>query len=151
MLRKVILALFCFAFCSQVALAQKVDEKTVPTSIRTAASKHLDGNVVSFWVLDKSRNKYVATVLTKTLFRTVEVSLAGKWIATTDALLESRLPPQVLKSLQDKYVSKGYESSNFQFIRDDTGTYYSAEVSSDDRDLFIILSENGQVLSEEER
>lgn len=151
MIKKICVAVFCFMpFVS--GMAQTVDEKEVPSNVRSVVAEHIAGHPVSLWVKDKNRDKYVATVLSENMLRIVEVSMSGKWIATTDGLMESKVPSVVMKTIQEKYVSKGYEASNFQFVRESDGTnFYGADMSSEDRDLFVTFSLKGQVLQEEER
>src|SRR5690606_3638807 len=143
-LKQVVVLFFCFVLIAHAARGQKVEEKSVPADIRSVAKAQLDGHAVGLWVLDKARDKYVASVLNETLFRTVEISLSGKWLATTDALQENKVPTAVMKAIQEKYMAKGFEASNYQFVRDSkAGLFYSVELTSDERDLYLTLSEKG--------
>ena len=155
MIKKIIFVLLCFVSISPAAQAQAIDEKGVPANIRSVAEDHLGEDPVSLWVLDRNRDKYVATVLIETRFRTVEISLSGKWIATTDALPEAKVLQVVKQTIQEKYATRGFEISNisnYQFVRDSSGTsFYSAEMTSDDQDLYVTFNSKGQVLREEER
>src|SRR5690606_33989292 len=144
-------AFFCLLTVTNTVLGQKVDEKNVPADIRAVARVQHEGNAVGLWVLDKSRDRYVASVLEETHFRTVEISLAGKWLTTTDALQEKNGPAAVMKTVREKYLTEGFEASNYLFVRDSKGgDFYSVELTSDTSDVYLTLTEKGQLLREEE-
>lgn len=151
MLKKIVLSFFCLVLVAHATLGQKVEEKNVPADIRSVATAQLNGHV-DLWILDKARNKYVASVMNEAVFRPVEISLTGKWLATTDALPESKIPTVVMKTIREKYLNKGFEGSNYQFVRDSkAASFYSVELISDDGDIYVKLNEKGQVVHEEER
>lgn len=150
MLRNIIINLSFLVAMANVSHAQKVDEQSVPAPIRAVAAQHHNGDKVTLWVLDRNRNKYVATALNETSFRTVEIGLDGQWLATTHALPEHKVPGPVMKTVREQYPR--YEGSNYLLVNDSKdGRFYSVELTSDDRDLYLRLNEAGRILQEEEQ
>jgi hypothetical protein len=135
----------------QLSYAQKVTEKEVPSNIVSIAKAKSKGHPVSMWVRDPNRNKYIATILSEPTVMLIEVSMKGEWLATQNALQEESFPAAPMKTIRDKYLSNGYEGSNYIFVEEPGRAYYLVDVSSDDEDLEIMLDTNGKILKAEAR
>lgn len=130
--------------------AQQIKESEVPASVKTVALKQSNGLPITFWVLDKKRNKYVASVLSNTAALGIEISLDGKWIETTAGVLPEKMPATVMKIVKESFP--GYDLSNFFHITaPDKSPYYTIDASSDDEDLTVSIDADGKILEKEQR
>lgn len=130
--------------------AQQIKESEVPANVKATALKQNDNQPTTMWVLDKKRGKYIASVMSNTAMRVIEISLDGKWIETTDAVLPPKMPAVVLNAAKKDYGS--YELDNFFYVTSpDTAPYYSIDASSDDEDLTLKISPDGKIISKENR
>lgn len=142
-----VLILVALSFCSA---AQQIKESEVPADVKTVASRQADGQPVTMWVLDKKRGKYIASIVSNTAVKGIEISLEGKWIETTEGVLPTRLPEPVMKAAKDGFP--GYELDNFFYITSpDKAPFYTIDASSDDEDLTLSIDESGKVLKKEQR
>lgn len=102
------------------------------------------------WVLDKKRGKYVASLISNTSMKGVEISLDGKWIETTEAILPTNLPAPVMKVAKDN--CPGYELDNFFLITaPGKAPHYSVDASSDEEDITLSIDPTGKILKKEQR
>ena len=130
--------------------AQQIKESEVPANVKATALKQNDNKPTTMWVLDKNRGKYVASVISNTAMRVIEISLDGKWIETTEAVLPPKMPAVVLNAAKKDYGS--YELDNFFYVTaPDAAPYYSIDASSDDEDLTLHISPDGKIISKENR
>ena len=133
-----------------ITAAQQIKETEVPANVKATASKQNNNQPVTMWVLDKNRGKYVASVMTNTVMRVIEISLDGKWLESTDAVFPAKMPAAVMSTAKKDFGS--YELDNFFYVTSpDKEPYYSIDASSDDEDLTIHFSNEGKVLSKEAR
>ncbi|HTF18359.1 MAG TPA: hypothetical protein VK658_09825 [Chryseolinea sp.] len=141
------LMLLLVGFC---AAAQVVKESDVPSNVRATAVAQNKNDQVSSWVLDKNRGRYVVTTLSTTALRLIEVSLDGKWLQTTDAVLPQNLPSIVLKAARQ--ACPDFELDNFFYVTaPDDAPYYTIDASSDDEDLTLTVDSSGKLLEKETR
>lgn len=130
--------------------AQVVKESEVPSNVRATALQQNKNEAVSSWVLDKKRGKYVATTISTTAMRGIEVSLDGKWIQTTEAVLPQNMPAAVMSSARKAYTD--YELDNFFYVTEpDKRPYYSIDASSDEEDLTLTIDPSGKILEKKSR
>lgn len=135
---------------ASAAMAQVVKETEIPSNVRATALKQNKNEAVSSWVLDKKRGKYIATTISITAMRGIEVSLDGKWIQTTEAVLPQNMPAAVMSSARKAYA--GYELDNFFYITEpDKQPYYSIDASSDEEDLTVTIDPSGKILEKTTR
>jgi hypothetical protein len=135
---------------SFVTAAQQVKESEVPANVKAVASKENKNQPVTMWVLDKKRGKYIASVVSNTAMRGIEISLDGKWIETTEGVFPDKMPAVVMKAASEGFP--GYELSNFFYITaPGKSPYYSIDASSDDEDLTLSISPSGKLLEKEAR
>jgi hypothetical protein len=132
------------------SFAQQIKESEVPANVKAVASKQTDSQPVTMWVLDKKRSKYIATLISNTAVKGIEISLDGKWMETTEGVLPSNLPPSVMKAAKEGFP--GYEIDNFFYVTaPDKSPYYTIDASSDDEDLTLTIDQNGKILEKEQR
>jgi hypothetical protein len=132
--------------------AQKIDEKDVPASIVSAAKEKSDGQVVvTMWVRDKNRGKYIASIFNPPVFMMIEIDMKGDWLSTYHTMTEENFPSAVMKTIKDSYISKGYEADNFLFVEKPGLSFYMLDVSSDDENLQIKLDANGKIFEKKIR
>ena len=142
-----ILVLVTLSFTS---LAQQIKENEVPANVREVASAQTNSHPVTMWVLDKKRGKYVASLISDTSMKGVEISLDGKWIETTEAILPSNVPAPVMRVAKDNFPD--YELDNFFLITaPGKASHYSVDASSDDEDLTLTIDLTGKILKKEQR
>jgi len=72
---KTIPVLLVLLVLSIACAAQQVKESEVPANVKAVASKQSNNQPVTMWVLDKKRNKYVASVITQTAVQGIELDL----------------------------------------------------------------------------
>ena len=102
------------------------------------------------WVLDKTRAKYIATVISNTAVQGIEISLDGKWIETTSGVPPDNMPQAVLKTAKEGFP--GYELDNYFYITTpDKSPYYTLNASSDDEDLTLSIDTKGKILEKKTR
>jgi len=146
---KVLSILFLLTL-SFACAAQQLKEPEVPPNIKSVALKQSNNLPITMWVLDKKRNKYVASVISNTAVMGIEIGLDGKWIETTAGVLPDKMPAPVMKTVKDGF--SGYEFSNFFYITTpDKSPYYTIDASSDDEDLSLSIDPNGKILEKETR
>ena len=146
---RISLLLFFVAICS-VGAAQQIKETDVPSGVKTVALKQSDNQPITMWVLDKKRNKYVATVISNTAAMGIEISLDGKWIETTAGVFPDKMPTPVMKAATDGFP--GYELGNYFYITTpDQSPYYTVNASSDDEDLTLSIDPKGKILEKKQR
>jgi hypothetical protein len=148
---KHILSIFLLWCIGTTAWAQQVKEAEVPANIRTVVTQQSDKHPITLWVLDKNREKYIASIIHVPVLRNIEVSLDGKWLRTTDALSPDQFPPAVMRVVRESYLDKGYDGSNYIYIQEPGNKRYAVDLSSDDEDLHVVLDPAGKVLSKEAR
>ena len=142
-----VLVLSAFSLTSK---AQQIKESEVPANVRAVASAQTNSQPVTMWVLDKKRGKYVASLISNTSMKGVEISLDGKWIETTEAILPTNLPAPVMKVAKDN--CPGYELDNFFLITaPGKAPHYSVDASSDEEDLTLSIDPTGKILKKEQR
>ena len=130
--------------------AQQIKDSEVPANVKAVALKQANSQPVTMWVLDKKRGKYIASVISRTTFKGIEISLDGKWIETTEGLQASNVPGPVIKAAVDGFPS--FELSNFFYITSpDKSAYYAIDASSDEEDLRLSIDPNGNVLEKKQR
>ena len=135
---------------SLISVAQQIKEIEVPANIREVASAQTSSQPVTMWVLDKKRGKYIASIISNTAVKGIEISLDGKWIETTEAILPLNLPGPVMKVAKDAFP--GYELDNFFLITaPGKAPHYTVDASSDDEDLTLMIDPNGKILKKEQR
>ena len=100
-----------FLILSSMCLAQQIKESEVPASVKSVALKQNNNQPITMWVLDKNRNKYVASFISNTAVRGIEISLDGKWLETTEGVFPDKMPAAVMKTAKDGFP--GYELDNF--------------------------------------
>lgn len=138
-----------FLTLSFACAAQQLKEAEVPPNVSAIAQKQSNNHPITMWVLDKKRSKYIATVISNTTMLGIEISLDGKWIETTTAVLPDKMPAPVMTALKD--YSK-YELDNFFYITSpDKSSYYTVDASSDDEDLTISVDPAGKILKKVQR
>ena len=146
---KLISILFLFTL-SFACVAQQINESEVPANVKTVALKQSNDQAITMWVLDKKRNKYIASVISNTAVLGIEISLDGKWIETTAGVLPEKMPAAVMKSVKESFP--GYDLSNFFHITSpNKSPYYSVDASSDDEDLTLSLDPSGKILEKEQQ
>ena len=147
---KTIPVLLVLLVLSIACAAQQVKESEVPANVKAVASKQSNNQPVTMWVLDKKRNKYVASVITQTAVQGIEIGLDGKWIETTSGVLPPNVPAAVMKAAKEGFP--GYELDNFFYItRPDKSPCYTIDASSDAEDLTLYIDPNGKVLEKKQR
>jgi hypothetical protein len=135
---------------SFVCGAQQIKESEVPANVKAVASKQNKSQPVTMWVLDKKRGKYIASIISNTAAKGIEISLDGKWIETTEAVLPASLPASVMKAARDGFPN--YELDNFFYVTaPDKTPYYTVDASSDDEDLTLTIDPSGKILKKEQR
>jgi len=72
---KTIPVLLVLLVLSIACAAQQVKGSEVPANVKAVASKQSNNQPVTMWVLDKKRNKYVASVITQTAVQGIELDL----------------------------------------------------------------------------
>jgi hypothetical protein len=100
------------------------------------------------WVYDSRDKKYVASIFQGKI-QIIEISTDNKWLSSTIALLEKDVPANVLKTLKDQFVSKGFELSNFAFIEEPGESFYVAEADSEDEGFELRISKTGEIIRKE--
>ena len=139
-----------FLLACTVCFAQQIKESEVPANVKTVASKQNNGQPVTMWVMDKKRGKYVASFISNTAVRGIEISLDGKWIETTEGVLPDKMPAAVMKVAKDNYP--GYELDNFFYVTaPGKSPHYTVDASSDDEDLTLTIDPSGKILEKEQR
>lgn len=132
------------------AAAQQIKDSEVPANVKAVASKQADSHPVTMWVLDKKRGKYIASVISNTTFKGIEISLDGKWIETTEGLQVASVPEPVIKAATEGFPS--FELSNFSYITSPgRPPYYVIDASSDEEDLTLSIDPNGKVFEKKQR
>ena len=102
------------------------------------------------WVLEKKREKYVASVISNTAVRGIEISLNGQWLETTEGVPPTNVPAAVMKAAKEGFPA--FELSNFFYnTAPDIAPYYSIDASSDDEDLTLSIAPDGKILKKEVR
>lgn len=135
---------------SFISVAQQIQESEVPANVRDVATAQTNNHPVTMWVLDKKRGKYIASIISNTSAKGIEISLDGKWIETTAAVLPANLPSPVMKAAREGFP--GYELDNFFYVTaPGKAPYYTIDASSDDEDLTLTVDPNGKVLKKEQR
>ena len=135
---------------SLLCAAQQLKENEVPANIKTVASKQSNSQPITMWVLDKKRNKYVASVINNTAAMAIEIDLDGNWIETTAGVRPDKMPAAVMKSVDDNFSE--YELSNFFYVTaPNKSPYYTIDASSDDEDLTLSLDSTGKILEKKQR
>jgi hypothetical protein len=130
--------------------AQQIKESDVPSNVKAVALKQSNNQPITMWVLDKKRNKYVATVVSTTAVMGIEVSLEGNWIETTAGVFPDKMPAPVMKAAVESFP--GYELDNYFYITTpDKSPYYTVDASSDDEDLMLSIDSNGKILEKKQR
>ncbi|MBT1698421.1 hypothetical protein KK083_16140 [Fulvivirgaceae bacterium PWU4] len=150
-MKRCILFLLLLLLLCHFSHAQKVDEKDVPANIAAAVKARSGGSPVTMWVRDQNRGKYIATLISPTAFKLIEVDMKGQWLGTQTALQEVDFPAAPMKTIREKYLSKGYEGSNYVFVEEPGRTYYTVDVSSEDEDLAVELDASGRILEAKTR
>lgn len=139
-----------FSMVSFFASAQVVKENEVPANVRATAIQQNKNEQVSSWVLDKNRGYYVATSISASSLRSVLVSLDGKWLQTTEAVLPQNMPPAVMNAVRKAYPDA--EIDNFFHITEPgKQPYYTVDVSLDEEDVTLTVDPSGKILEKEER
>jgi hypothetical protein len=132
------------------SFAQQIKESEVPADVKAVASKQTNSQPVTMWVLDKKRSKYIATLISNTAVKGIEISLDGQWIETTEGVLPTNLPASVIKAAKEEFP--GYELDNFFYVTaPGKSPYYTIDASSDDEDLTLTIGQNGKILEKEVR
>lgn len=135
---------------SFISVAQQIKEGEVPANVRDVAISQTNSQPVTMWVLDKKRGKYIATIISNTSAKGIEISLDGKWIETTEAILPPNLPSPVMKAARDSYPD--YDLDNFFLVTaPGKAPHYTVDASSDDEDLTLTIDPNGKILKKEQR
>lgn len=130
--------------------AQQIKEAEVPANVREVASTQTNSQPVTMWVLDKKRGKYIASLISNTSVKGIEISLDGKWIETTEAVLPPNVPSPVMAAARNGFPN--YELDNFFLITaPGKSPQYSVDASSDDEDLTLTIDPNGKILKKEQR
>lgn len=150
-MKRCILFLLLLLLLQHLSHAQKVAEKDVPANIALAVKARSGGSPVTMWVRDQNRGKYIATVISPAAFKLIEVDMKGQWLGTQSALQEVDFPAAPMKTIREKYLSKGYEGSNYVFVEEPGRTYYTVDVSSEDEDLEVELDASGRILEAKAR
>src|SRR5688500_3412295 len=96
----VLVFFLAFAFASS---AQQIKESEVPANVKAVALKQSNNQPVTMWVLDKKRNKYVASIITEKAVQGIEIGLDGKWIETTAGVLPPNVPAPVMKAAKENF------------------------------------------------
>lgn len=142
-----VLVLLTLSFFSE---AQQIKESEVPADVRAVASRQTNSQPVTMWVLDKKRGKYIATLISNTAVKGIEISLDGKWIETTEGVLLANVPAPVMKAAKDGF--SGYELDNFFCVTaPGKSPHYTIDASSDHEDLTLTIDQNGKILEKEVR
>ena len=135
---------------SFISVAQQIKETEVPENVRDVASAQTSSQPITMWVLDKKRGKYIASIISNTAVKGIEISLDGNWIETTEAILPPNLPAPVLRVAKDTFA--GYELDNFFLITaPGRAPHYLVDASSDEEDLTITIDPSGKILKKEQR
>jgi len=148
------IVLFCFVIAlvttSHSTLAQIVKEGDVPHNVRATAVKQNKNEPVSSWVLDKNRERYVATTISVTAMRGIEISLEGDWLQTTEGVLPQKMPAAVMASA--KKSCPEFELDNFFYVTaPGAPPFYSVDASSEDEDFTLSIDPAGKILEKESR
>ena len=106
---RISILLFALVF-SFPSAAQQIKENDVPSNVKVVAAKESNNQPITMWVLDKERNKYLATVVSTSDVMAIEISLDGKWVETTTAVFPDKMPAPVMKAATDGFP--GYELDN---------------------------------------
>jgi hypothetical protein len=147
---KIIPVLLLLLTFSLTCAAQQLKEGEVPANVRAVASKQNSNQPITMWVLDKKRGKYIATVISNTAVRGIEISLNGNWLETTEGVAPVNLPGPVMKAASEGFP--GYELDNFfYYTSPDKAPYYSIDASSDDEDLTLSIDADGKILQKKVR
>ncbi|GEM_PF-1432183 len=124
----------------------------IPAHVKSVAEAKAGGQKISSWVTDKSRGKYIATILSKDLFQMIEVDLKGNWLRTSEALQTAKVPAPIMNTIKKEFLNKGFEADNYTLTHDHKeGTFYLVEISSDDFDYNVHLNNQGKILRKENR
>ena len=130
--------------------AQQIKENEVPPDVKAVAFEQTNSQPVTMWVLDKKRSKYIATLISNTAVKGIEISLDGKWIETTEGVFPTNLPASVMKAAKEGFP--GYELDNFFYVTaPGKSPYYTIDASSNDEDLTLTIDQNGKILEKEQR
>jgi len=130
--------------------AQQIKESDVPANVKVLALKQSSNEPITMWVLDKKRNKYIATVVSTTAVMGIEISLDGNWIETTAGVFPDKMPAPVMKAAADGFP--GYELDNYFYITTpDKSPYYIVDASSDDEGLTLSIDPKGKILEKKQR
>lgn len=133
-----------------ITLGQQIKESEVPANVKATVLKQNDNQPATMWVVDKKRGKYVASVISNTAMRVIEIDLNGNWIETTEAVLPPKMPASVMNAAKKDFGS--YELDNFFYVTaPDQAPYYMIDASSDEEDLTLHISPEGKILSKEAR
>lgn len=130
------------------SVAQQVKEKDVPAGIIATAKSKGGNRSITMWVYDSRDKKYVASIFEGKI-QVIEVSTDNKWLATTTAMQEKDFPANIMKTLNDQFVSKGFELSNFAFIEEPSTSFYVVEVDSEDEGFDLRISKAGEIIRKE--
>lgn len=135
---------------SFICRSQQVKESEVPSNVKAVALKQSNNQPITMWVLDKKRNKYIASVVSSSAVMGIEIGLDGNWIETTAAVMSDKMPDAVMKTATEGFA--GYELDNFFYITSpDKSPYYSIDASSDDEDLTLSIDAGGKLFKKEPR
>ena len=146
---RISILLFFVTICS-VCAAQQIKESDVPANVKELALKQSSNEPITMWVLDKERNKYLATVVSTTAVMAIEISVDGKWIETTTAVFPDKMPAPVMKAATDGFP--GYELDNYFYVTTpDKSPYYIVDASSDDEGLTLSIDPKGKILEKKQR
>lgn len=126
-------------------------QQDIPAQVRSAAESKTGGHKITKWVADPQGGKYIAMVLNKETFRTVEIDTQGKWLRTSQVFQPGKAPDIITRALT-AYLKDGYEADNYTFVEDAVkGAYYTADLTSDDDDAILYISTEGKVIKKESR
>jgi hypothetical protein len=147
---KTFLLIFILHTFSFLCAAQQLKESEVPANVKAVASKQTNSQPVTMWVLDKKRSKYIASVISNTAVKGIEITLDGEWIKTTEGMLAVNVPSSVMKAATEGFPN--YKLSNFFYITSPAKSpYYTIDASADEEDLTLSIDNAGKILEKKPR
>ncbi len=149
-MKRILLLIVFSVALSYTIVAQKISSSDVPAPVNEIFKSKFSIAEKVTWSLDY--DKYKAEFNVSKFEYTVTFSQEGKWLKTETFLKSSELPKVIKEKLAKEYGElSDYKIEDPEKVETSDSITYEMEVIKGDSTYKMIISENGEIISKEEK